>query len=91
MLNLLGWIVFGGIAGWLASIVTGRNRRQGCLMNIIVGVIGAFIGGLGYSLITGGGFDFGFALDPASFVGFIVAVVGAVVLLVIVNFFTRGR
>ena len=91
MWDLLGWIVFGGIAGWLASIITGRNQRQGCLMNIIVGIIGAFVGGLGYSLITGGGLDFGFAFSPTSLVGFVVALVGAVVLLVIVNLFTRNR
>ena len=91
MLNLLGWIVFGGIAGWLASIITGRNQQQGCLMNIIVGIIGAFLGGLGYSLIAGGGLDLGFALSPTSLVGFVVALIGAVVLLVIVNLFTRSR
>lgn len=91
MWDFLGWIVFGGIAGWLASIVTGRNRQQGCLMNIIVGIVGAFIGGLGYSLITGGGLDFGFAFSPTSLVGFVVAVIGAVVLLVVVNLFTRKR
>lgn len=89
MWNLLGWIVFGGIAGWLASIITGRNDRQGCLMNIVVGVIGAFIGGFIYSLITGGGLTFGTALSPTSLVGFIVAVVGAVILLAIVNFIQK--
>ena len=91
MWDLLGWIVFGGIAGWLASIITGRNQRQGCLMNIIVGIIGAFVGGLGYSLITGGGLDFGFAFSPTSLVGFVVAVVGAVIFLFIVNLLTRNR
>lgn len=89
MWNLLGWIIFGGIAGWLASIITGRNDRQGCLMNIVVGVIGAFIGGFVYSLITGGGLKFGTALSPTSLVGFIVAVVGAVILLAIVNFIQK--
>ena len=89
--NLLGWIVFGGLAGWLASIITGRNDRQGCLMNIIVGVVGAFIGGLIYSLIWGDGLDLGFTLNIASLPGFIVALVGAVTLLLIVNLFTRRR
>jgi uncharacterized membrane protein YeaQ/YmgE (transglycosylase-associated protein family) len=91
MWDLLGWIIFGGIAGWLASIITGRNQRQGCLMNIVVGIVGAFIGGLGYSLIAGGGLDFGFALQPTSLVGFVVAVVGAVVLLAVVNLLTRKK
>ena len=91
MWNLLGWIIFGGIAGWLASIITGRNERQGCLMNIIVGIIGAFIGGLLYNLVTGGGFSFDLTFNPATLVGFAVALAGAVVLLIIVNLFTRGR
>jgi uncharacterized membrane protein YeaQ/YmgE (transglycosylase-associated protein family) len=85
MWNLLGWIVFGGLAGWLASIITGRNERQGCLMNIIVGIVGAFIGGFVYNLITGKGLSFSTAFDITSLVGFVVALAGAVVLLLIVN------
>ena len=53
MLNFIIWIVVGAIIGWLASIITGRNRQQGLLMNIVVGIIGAFLGGVGYSLVTG--------------------------------------
>ena len=91
MCDLLGWVIFGGIAGWLASIITGRNERQGCLMNIIVGVVGAFIGGFVYSLLFGSGMDLGFALQPTSIVGFIVAVIGAVVLLAVVNLLTKKK
>ena len=89
MWDFLGWIVWGGVAGWLASIITGRNRRQGCLMNIIVGIIGAFIGGVVYNLFTGRGLTFGTAFNPASIMGFVVAIVGAVILLVIVNMLNR--
>jgi uncharacterized membrane protein YeaQ/YmgE (transglycosylase-associated protein family) len=85
MCNLLGWIIFGGLAGWLASIITGRNDRQGCLMNIIVGVIGAFIGGFVYNLIAGESLKFEVAFSITSLVGFVVAVIGAVILLAIVN------
>ena len=53
-LGFCSWILFGALAGWLASIITGRNNRQGCIMNIIVGIVGAFIGGAVYGLITGG-------------------------------------
>ncbi|MCS7062195.1 MAG: GlsB/YeaQ/YmgE family stress response membrane protein [Anaerolineae bacterium] len=77
-MGILAWIIFGALAGWVASIVVGNNARQGCLMNIIVGIIGAFIGGVLMQLVTGRGFDFGF--DIASFV---VAVIGAVLLLAI--------
>jgi uncharacterized membrane protein YeaQ/YmgE (transglycosylase-associated protein family) len=92
MCSLLGWIIFGGIAGWLASIITGRNERQGCIMNIIVGVIGAFIGGFLYNLLTGNGLSLDFAMPSITNLGgFIVSVLGAVVLLVIVNLVTRRR
>lgn len=92
MWSLLGWVVFGGIAGWLASIITGRNRRQGCLMNVVVGVVGAFVGGIGYNFLTGKGFSL--AVEPLSvthLTGFIVALVGAVVLLFVVNLITGKR
>jgi len=52
-MNILGWIVLGGIAGWLASIVTGRNARMGLLENIIAGVVGAFVGGFVFSSLGG--------------------------------------
>jgi len=90
MCNLLGWIIIGGLAGWIASVVTGRNKRQGCITNVIVGVIGAAIGGAAFNFFTGQGFNFNFSsFDISSIWGFAVAVVGAVVLLAIVNLFTR--
>lgn len=83
-MGIVSWIIFGGLAGWIASLVTGRNERQGCIMNIIVGIVGAFIGGFLVELLGGGDMDFSFDLTS-----FIVAVVGAVVLLVIVGFLQR--
>lgn len=77
-MGILAWVVFGALAGWVASILVGNNARQGCLMNIVVGVIGAFIGGFLVKLITGRGFNFDFTIES-----FIVAVIGAVLLLVI--------
>ena len=52
-MGLLSWIVFGALAGWVASMIAGNSRRQGCLTDIIVGVVGAFIGGFVVSLISG--------------------------------------
>jgi uncharacterized membrane protein YeaQ/YmgE (transglycosylase-associated protein family) len=75
-MGFLSWIIFGALAGWVASMIAGTNERQGCLLNIIVGIVGAFLGGFLYRLLTGQPFEFGF--DPTSFV---VAVVGAVLLL----------
>lgn len=85
-LGCISWIVLGAIAGWIASIITGRNNRQGCLTNIVVGVVGAFLGGAVVSLLTGGTFVVGFSLTS-----FVVAVLGAVALLLIVNLFTGRR
>jgi uncharacterized membrane protein YeaQ/YmgE (transglycosylase-associated protein family) len=84
-MSIIGWIILGGLAGWIASMLTGRNDRQGCLMNIIVGVVGAAIGGAIVGLFGGGGVT-GFNLGSL-----LVAILGAVVLLAIVNFFTRSK
>jgi len=91
MLHLLGWIILGGAAGWLASVIMGRNSRQGCLMDVVVGIVGAFIGGIAYNLLSGNGFSLTEPLSITSLVGFAVAVGGAVVLLLIVKLVTRPR
>ena len=84
-MSLIGWVIIGGLAGWVASMIAGTNARMGCLLNIIVGVVGAFIGGFLYGLLTGQDFVAGFNLGT-----FIVATIGAVVLLFIVRAVT-GR
>ena len=82
-MNFLIYLIVGGIAGWLASMLMRTDGQQGILLNVIVGIIGGFIGGwllpmLGVSL--GGGW-----------VGFLLtALIGAIVLLAIVNLFRRG-
>ena len=80
-MGILVWIIFGAIAGWLAHLITGRGG--GLITNLIVGIIGAFIGGFIMSLFGGagvGGFDL---------YSFIVAVLGAVVLLVVLGLIKR--
>jgi uncharacterized membrane protein YeaQ/YmgE (transglycosylase-associated protein family) len=85
-MGLLSWIVFGALAGWVASMLMGTSGRQGCLMNIIVGVIGAFIGGLLVEVLTNSNVSFGWDLRS-----FGVAVIGAVVLLAITGWGRRQR
>lgn len=85
-MGLLSWIVFGALAGWVASMIAGTNRRQGCLTDIVVGIVGAFLGGLIMELVTGAGVRFHF-----SFQSFAVAVLGAVILLVITGATRRRR
>ena len=85
-MGLLSWIIFGALAGWVASIIAGTNRRQGCLTDIVVGVVGAFLGGFLMRLATGQGLSFSFDLRS-----FVVAVLGAIVLLVILGANRRRR
>lgn len=82
-MGIIAWIVFGAIAGWLASLITGRNERQGCLANIAVGIIGAFLGGLIFNLLGGEGVT-GFNLYSM-----LVAVLGAIILLLVLGFIQR--
>ena len=78
-MGILSWIVLGGIAGWLASIITKRNDQMGCITNIIAGVIGAAVGGWVFSLFGGTGVT-GFNLPSL-----LVAFVGAIIVLAVVN------
>ncbi len=74
-MNWILWIVLGGLAGWVASMLTKNNEKMGMLTNIIVGIIGSWIGGFIMSLFGAAGVT-GFNLRS-----FVVAVVGACVLL----------
>jgi len=85
-MGIISWLIFGGLAGWIASIIMGTNERQGCFLNIVVGIVGAFIGGFLYSLVTGEDFVAQFNIQS-----FIVAVIGAVVLLWIIAQVNRRR
>ena len=77
-MGLLSWVLFGALAGWVASLLAGTNRRQGCLANVFIGVAGAFIGGFLMELFTGRRMYMVWSLRS-----FAVAVVGAVILLAI--------
>ncbi len=79
-MGLISWILFGALAGWVASMIAGTNRRQGCLTDIIVGVVGAFLGGFLMQLATGTKIDFSFDIQS-----FVVAVLGAIVLLLVLG------
>ena len=87
MINFIIWIIVGGVLGWLASLIMRTDAQQGTLLNIIVGIIGAFLAGLflsplfGISTINDGVFRIESLL---------VSLLGAVILLAIVNLFRRG-
>jgi uncharacterized membrane protein YeaQ/YmgE (transglycosylase-associated protein family) len=78
-MGILSWIILGGLAGWIASMIMGTNERQGCLMNVIVGVIGAFIGGFVMSFFGGTG------VTGLNIPSILVAIIGAVILLWLVR------
>jgi uncharacterized membrane protein YeaQ/YmgE (transglycosylase-associated protein family) len=82
-MNIILWIVFGALAGWIASMIMGTNAQMGALANIIVGIIGAVIGGLIMNAFGAQGVT-GFNLPSM-----LVAIVGAVVLLFLVGLVRR--
>ena len=84
-LGIIGWIVLGGIAGWVASKIVGNNKEQGFLGNIVVGILGGLLGGFVFNLLGGSGVT-GFNIWS-----FVVAVVGAVLLLFIWRAITGRR
>lgn len=81
-MGFIAWIVFGAIAGWVANVVVGGRyrQRQGCLVSIVVGVVGAALGGLLYKVITGREKTFEFDFPSLG-----VAALGAVVLLAVLR------
>jgi uncharacterized membrane protein YeaQ/YmgE (transglycosylase-associated protein family) len=87
MINFIIWIIVGGLIGWIASIVMRTDAQQGLLLNIIVGIVGAFLAGLvlsplfGISSINSGDF---------SLPSLLISLLGAIILLAIVNLFRRG-
>lgn len=84
-MGIFGWIVLGGLAGWIASILTGRDASMGLGANIAVGIVGGLLGGFLFSLI-GGSDVTGFNLWSL-----FVAVVGSVILLVVTRLFKRSK
>lgn len=83
-MNIILWILFGGIAGWVATLLMGQDPAIGIVGNIIIGILGAFLGGWIADSVGAGG-DQG-AEQPTTFLSFVWAVIGAIILLFIINF-----
>lgn len=83
-MSILAWIVLGGIAGWIASIIMKTDEDQGIFLNIVVGIVGGLIGGFIVEVLGGTG------VDGFNIYSLIVAVFGAVVLLAVVKAVRRG-
>lgn len=88
MINLIVWLIVGGIIGWIASMIMRTDAQQGAFLNIIVGIVGAALAGfivsplLGLPTINQNSFSIG---------SLIVSLIGAIILLAIVNLFRRGK
>jgi len=86
-MNFIIWLIVGGIIGWIASMIMRANAQQGIVLNVVVGIIGALLAGwlitplIGGSTINQGNFSLG---------GLLISLLGAIVLLAIVNLFRRG-
>jgi uncharacterized membrane protein YeaQ/YmgE (transglycosylase-associated protein family) len=82
-MGIILWIIFGALAGWIASIIMHTNHRQGPIANIVVGIVGAIIGGFIVQLLGGSG------ITGFNIYSLIVAIVGAVILLAVWRAFER--
>ena len=83
-MGIILWLIIGGVIGWLASMIMRTDAQQGIFLNIVVGIVGAFIGGL---IFSGGSIN----NQPLTIYSFLVSLLGTVVLLAIVNLARRGR
>ncbi len=86
-MGILVWLIVGGVVGWLASIVMRTDAQQGILLNVVVGIVGALLAGFIVSPLLG----VGTINESISIATFLVSLVGAIILLAIVNLFRRGR
>lgn len=80
-MNFIIWLVVGGVVGWLASLVMRTDAQQGIILNVVVGIVGSVIA----SFIFGGGIN-----QVITVTTFIYSLVGAIILLAIVNLVRRG-
>ena len=87
-MNIIIWLIVGGIIGWIASMIMRTDAQQGMILNVVVGIVGSLIGGwliaplLGSATVNQNDF---------SIMGLVASLIGAVILLAIVNLFRRGR
>lgn len=83
-MNIILWIVFGALAGWIASIIMSTNDEQGGFLNIVIGIAGAIVGGF-IARLFGVGDVNGF--DPLSL---LIAIIGAILVIAIIKTFRRS-
>jgi uncharacterized membrane protein YeaQ/YmgE (transglycosylase-associated protein family) len=87
-MNLIIWLVVGGVIGWIASKIMNTDAQQGIVLNVVVGIVGAVVGGYLISPLLGQGT---INTNDFSVMGLVVSLIGAIILLAIVNLIMRGR
>lgn len=85
-MNIIIWLVMGGLVGWVASMIMGTNAQQGIILNVVVGIVGALIGGWLIGPLLGAGS----INEGISIMSFVVSLIGAVILLGILSLFRRN-
>jgi len=85
-MGIIVWLVMGGLVGWIASMIMGTNGQQGIILNVVVGIVGALIGGWLIGPLLGAGS----INDGITIMSFIVSLIGAVLLLAILSFVQRS-
>jgi len=85
-MSIIVWLIMGGVVGWIASMIMSTDARQGIFLNIVVGIVGAMIGGWLIGPLLGAGS----INDGITVMSFIVSLIGAVALLAILSFFRRS-
>jgi uncharacterized membrane protein YeaQ/YmgE (transglycosylase-associated protein family) len=86
-MNIIVWLVVGGVIGWLASVVMKTDGQQGLVLNVVVGIVGAFVGGYVVAPLVGSGT---INQQDFSMSSLVVSFAGAVILLAIVGLVRRG-
>ncbi|MBL0727989.1 MAG: GlsB/YeaQ/YmgE family stress response membrane protein [Rhizobacter sp.] len=86
-MNFIIWLIVGGLIGWVASMIMRTDAQQGVILNVVVGIVGAFLGGFLLAPLLGTGT---INSNDFSIAGLGVSLLGAVILLAIVNLFRRG-
>jgi len=86
-MNIIIMLIIGGLIGWIASMIMRTNAQQGMILNIVVGIVGALLAGLLLAPLFGTG---SITQGDFSLSGLLISLVGAVLLLAMVNLFRRG-
>lgn len=87
-MNFIIWLIVGGVIGWIASMIMRTDAQQGMILNVVVGIVGSFLGGFLVGPLLGAGT---INQNDFSIMGLLASLIGAIILLAIVNLVRRGR